>query len=414
MNPTKKVLILTLCFLVLFQFSVFGAATPPDVSAESAILVDANTGQILYEKNIDESLSPASITKIMTAIIVLENVKDFSEMVTISESVAELSQEGMQLNAGETLSVEDLFNAMVIGSANDASEALAEYVGDGSVDKFVELMNAKAQEIGALNTSFKNPHGLTEEGHVTTARDIAVIAQYALGLDYLKEVMLKSEYRIFREGTDTEIETTNNLLNSYEGITGMKTGYTSKAGYCFVGSATRDDKSFIAVVLKSKSAKSRFTEAAALMDYGFDNFQMTEIQAAKSPITELEIKNGKPVPLVTEKAFSLMLQEDEESQISKNVILEKDVKAPVKKDTVLGKVQYLKDGSVIGEVNLVAEKNVRRNITTYLWFRLFILLLIIMALRFIYKLQKRRKYGRVDVSQKKSGGSGFYDNFSNF
>jgi len=270
-------------------------AAPEGITAGAYVLMDATTGQVLIEKNMDQQLYPASITKILTALLAIENtnpdtVVTVSADATIIDKADYSDSMNIALSAGENMRIEDLIYATIIESANDAANCLAEAVS-GSVSEFAKLMNERAVQLGAKNTNFVNPHGLPDEEHVTTAYDMAQITRFAITNEKFVDVFSTIIYEISPTNKKDEVRTIStgfSMLkrsdpNYYEGIIGGKTGYTVPAGYTGVAVAKRGDITLIAVVLGSTSGSNRFSDLAGLLDYGFDNF-------TKTPITTTTVK----------------------------------------------------------------------------------------------------------------------------
>jgi serine-type D-Ala-D-Ala carboxypeptidase (penicillin-binding protein 5/6) len=239
------------------------------ITGQAAVLMETRTGKILWERNKHLSLAPASTTKILTALLVIERTKP-SDVVTVPIEATAATGGTAHLRAGERLSVEQLLYGMLLGSANDAAIALANHAS-GSVARFVNLMNKKAQSLGAVRSSFRNPTGLPQKGHVTTAYDLAVIARAALANPGLRKIVAARTYLWRSAQWQGEMKNSNVLLETYEGAIGVKTGQTREAGFCLVAAAARGDDSFIAVVLKS-TEQSGWQDARNILDYGFRNF----------------------------------------------------------------------------------------------------------------------------------------------
>ncbi len=253
------------------------SAPQPYLSCEAAILIEWQTGTILCAKNAFRRMYPASITKMMTALLALENSR-LDDAVTVSREAAGQPGSSMYLRSGEVFSLEDLLFGLMLNSGNDAAWAIAEHVG-GTIDGFLNMMNARAAAIGAINTCFRNPHGLTDPNHYTTAFDLALIARTCLRHPYFKRLVATKEKDVIdaKEETRIQLANTNRLLWSYLGADGVKTGTTESAGQCLVASATRDGMRLLAVVLDSGD---RWSDAARLLDYGFSNYRVVEIAKA--------------------------------------------------------------------------------------------------------------------------------------
>lgn len=254
--------------------------SPPDVSAQTWILYDATFDRVLAEQDADQRRAMASTTKMMTALIVVDNGSRF-DRVTISESAPEIGEAEIDLVAGEVWSVDQLLHAMLLGSANDAALAVAEHVG-GTVERFVGLMNARAAELGMEDTRFANPHGLDEESHFSSARDLLTLGQAMMEVDYLATIVGKREAALPAtiDGQERMVRTTNRLLFEYPGANGVKTGFTDDAGWTLVASAERDGRTLYAVVMGSVTVERRFADAIALLDYGFSEFGVVEVIVA--------------------------------------------------------------------------------------------------------------------------------------
>lgn len=263
-----------------------GEVVEPDLVAVAAFLMDPDTGDILYEKNADQPLPMASTTKIMTAIVAMENAS-LNEQVTISNSASGVGESSVWLEEGEVLSVEQLLYALLVQSANDAAAALAEFVG-GSEAGFLEMMNQKAVDLGAENTHFANPHGLDQEGHYSSARDLAIIAEYAMREPLFREIVKSDGYQIPWPGHpwNRVLENHNRLLEMYPYATGIKTGYTFGAGRCLVASALKEGRELISVILNSDDY---WNETIQLMEYGFGSFSRVEYAYSGQPLAVVEV-----------------------------------------------------------------------------------------------------------------------------
>ena len=302
MKIRKKILIIMFIFVFLINNFVF--ADELRLNATSAILVEVSTGRIIYERNATERKYPASITKIMTAILVLENCK-LEDKVIVSESALSNIPSGYvtcDLLPGEEISVEALLYALMVKSANDAAYVLAEHVG-GSVQGFSDMMNAKARDLGCTGTYFVNPNGIHNEKHFTTAYDMYLIANYAMKNETFRKLVTTKSYTLpatnLYSKEDRSFSTTNALIDDtsslfYKYAIGIKTGYTSQAGECLVAESSRDGLDFIAVILDAgtPSQGNRFTDAKKLFDYGYDNYTLTKIKEKNTVVDTIEIENG--------------------------------------------------------------------------------------------------------------------------
>ena len=334
-----------------------------DIKAKSCILMEAKTGKILYEDNADEVTAPASITKIMSLVLIMEALDDgrltLDTVVTASEHAAKMGGSQIWLEPGEQMTVNDLLKATVIASANDATVALAEAVS-GSEETFVNEMNKKAKAIGMNSTTFINCTGLDAEGHTTTAHDVALMSRELIGHELIKQystVWIET----LRNG-ESELVNTNKLVRFYEGCTGLKTGTTSKAGYCLSATAKRNGMELVAVVMDGQTSSDRFEGAKKLLNYGFANYTFSSLEADLKENTAVAVKNGTE-SAVTIKAggkLDLLLKRNENGKITQEISIEPEIIAPVKAGQKVGTVSFLLDGKEMGSVDIVAEKDVAK------------------------------------------------------
>ena len=388
-NNISHMLILPLIFLVfnLPMLSFTAAAASKDVfddaaaakivdktdvfnlKAKSSILMDADSGNILIEKNGSEKRSIASITKIMSMLLVMEAIESgktsFDDKVIVSEHAFSMGGSQVWLEPGEEFTVNELLKAVAIHSANDATVALAEKVA-GSEEAFVAMMNEKAHSLGMRDTYFLDCSGLTDEGHYSTARDIAVMSRELI-MKYPKITEYTSIWHdTFREGAKgkkpVSLDNTNKLIRFYEGANGLKTGYTSAAGYCLSASAQRGNLQLIAVVLGEPDTNTRFAEARKLLDYGFANYETTQVNSEGEVIKALEVKKGLALSVnaVYERDVRLMLKKGEKGKIDRETNIPNQIEAPVTAGQRLGEVIYKLEGKELFRVDAVAESNVQR------------------------------------------------------
>lgn len=329
-----------------------------EINAKSAILMEYNTGEILYEMSADQRLAPASITKIMSLILVMEAIESgklaLTDEITASEHAASMGGSQIWLESGEVMTVDELLRATVIASANDATVALAEAVA-GTEEGFVAMMNKRAKELGMNNTTFVNSYGLDAEGHLTTAYDVAVMSRELIRHELiLKYSTVKMDS--LRNG-ESELVNTNKLIRYYEGAFGLKTGTTSGAGSCLSAAAERDGLTLIAVVLGSPSSKDRFAGTQKLLDFGFANFCYKEIEVDTSDFAPIKVEKGverQVLPVVREK-FSALLRKGQENSVTSVVELSETLTAPVKAGDTVGFVRFFSNGSEIGVLPIVAQ-----------------------------------------------------------
>lgn len=376
----KKLSACLLAALTVISCFPFGALalTGEEVKAPSAILMEAQTGKILYEKNDHEKRACASITKVMTLLLVMEALDSgkigLNDTVTASEHAASMGGSDIWLKPGESMTVDDMLKATVVASANDAAVALAEYVA-GSEDEFVRQMNQKAAELGMKDTVFKNVNGLDEDGHVTSAYDVALMSRELIKhkkiFDYTKTWM------DYVRGGKTQLVNTNKLLKSYKGITGLKTGTTGKAGSCITATAERDGVSLIAVVLGSPSTTDRFRSAGTLLDYGFANWSVVSPKIPPEANVPVSVQNGMEnnVGTVVNSGESILVPKGKAGEVQSKVSMNQDIKAPVEQGQVLGKITYSLNGEVLKETEIRAKSSVEP-ITLSSAFRLLLKLVL--------------------------------------
>lgn len=334
-----------------------------DIKAKSVVLMEPNTGKVLYEANSDEKLPPASITKIMSLLLVMEAIDrgdiSLETVVTASEHACSMGGSQIWLEPGETMTVNDLLKAAVIASANDACVALGETVA-GSEEGFVALMNERAKELGMTNTHFVNCTGLDAEEHLTTAYDVALMSSALIKHDLIKDYSTVWMDTL-RDGK-SEIVNTNKLVRFYEGTTGLKTGTTSTAKYCLSATAERNGLELVAVVMAGESSNDRFGGAKKLLDYGFANYNYSSIDAGLEGKPKLEVLKGtqKTVEVLPQGNLNVLLPKSASGKIERDTVLSDEVTAPVKKGDVLGTVTVTLNGERLGEIPLVAKEDVER------------------------------------------------------
>lgn len=328
-------------------------AVYPQPVAKAALLMDASSGRVLYEKNAHEQLPPASVTKIMTALLAVEN-GNLDQEVTISKNAAETPESSVWLEEGEKLTGEQLLYACMLHSANDAAVALAENVA-GSEERFVQLMNQRAQQLGMKDTHFCNPHGLQNADHYTTAYDLGLLSREALKHSDFRQVVSTKTINIPWTGKDYDrlLVNQNRLLYRYEGTIGIKTGYTKVAGNCVVGAAQKGSFVLIAVALNSASV---YEDLEQMLDYGFANYSLKTVATAEQLSTTVPVENGEAetVAVRANRDLSLAIKAQELSQLSYQLFPQKSVKAPVQEGQVLGYCKMLVGGIEVGEADLIA------------------------------------------------------------
>lgn len=346
--------------------------TTLEIKAKSAILIEVNTGEILYEMNADEQMPPASITKIMSLLLIMEAIDrgdmSLEDVISASEHACSMGGSQIWLEPGETMTVDDLLKAAVIASANDATVALGEQIA-GSEEGFVSMMNARADALGMTNTHFVNATGLDAEGHVSTAHDVAIMSA-----ELIKHDLIKNYSTVWmdtlRDG-ESELVNTNKLVRFYEGTTGLKTGTTSGAGYCLSATAERNGLELAAVIMSGDTSADRFNGAKKLLDYGFANYAYTDIPPELGDLVSLAVKGGTEptVALEAKDNFGMLLKKSDAASITQKVNLNENVAAPVKKGDVLGTIDFYSGDNQIGSVNVTAAQSIDKMtfFTAFLW-----------------------------------------------
>ncbi len=340
-------------------------------TARSYILVEESSGKVLLERNADEPLPPASITKVMTLLLINEAIAagkiNWDDKVTISEHAAHMGGSQVFMEPGEEQTVRDLVKCICIASANDAAVAMGEYIA-GSEEQFVELMNKRAQQLGMTHTVFKNACGLHEEGHVSTARDIAIMSR-ALVKEYpeitktLTIWMDSITHRTRRGETEFGLSNTNKMLKWYRGITGLKTGYTPQAKHCVSATATRDNMGLVAVIMGAADGKIRFQEAAQLLDYGFANYKVKVGPNSGSIVAKVPIKKGdvEQIDVATKETKAFVVPKDNStSELTYELSYPKSLVAPIIKGQELGNITYYLDGKEVGQDIVIAASEAKK------------------------------------------------------
>lgn len=402
-----KIIGFTLIFITIFTFSVVLAtddsvyvwsADTELLAAETAetadnslnlesggaVLIEQKTGQVLYEHNMHEQLRPASVTKVMSLLLIMEALDSgqisLTDKVPCTEDAAGMGGSQIWLEVGEELTVDEMLKAICVVSANDCTVAMADYLC-GSQEAFVQKMNERAKELGMNDSTFKNCHGIDEDGHVTSAYDIALMSRELLNnhptiLNYTTIWM-----DTLRNG-ESELVNTNKLIRNYKGATGLKTGSTSIALYNLSASATRDGLSLIAVIMKAPTTKIRFAEAQKLLDYGFSNYQYKDLATRGTVLKEADVTKGvtSKVNLVLESDVGLLLKKGEDKNIEQTINLEENISAPVAQGQKVGEIVYTLNGVEVGRTNIVAESSVEKktffSIASYVYRNWFTMLRI--------------------------------------
>jgi len=365
-----KKYILLLFIMIISCVTVLGDETAaPKVDAQGAILIDAKTGRVLWGKNENEELAMASTTKIMTAIVTLENA-DLSELVTVSRRAAGAPEVKMFLTTGEKIRLEYLLYALMLQSSNDAAVAIAEHIS-GTVEDFCKLMTEKAHEIGAVNTIFETPNGLDLGNHHSTAHDMSLITKYSLENSEFIKLINTPSITATSDKRTYSITNKNRLLREFEGANGVKTGFTGKAGHCFVGAAKRNDMQLISVVLASgwgnKGKEQKWVDTKQLLNYGFNNYKYENIvdEGAVSQPVDIDRSKTKSVETYFSEGLMLPLRKDEIQNIEIKIELPKSKLAPVEEHEKIGTAKIFLGEQLLKEIDLnTAESASRHDLKT--------------------------------------------------
>lgn len=361
----KKVICFFICVCFMMQSVVVFAKGNTDLglNAKSAILMEESTGNILYESNPDERLPIASVTKVMTMLLIMEAVDSgkisLDDMVTVSENAMSYGGSTMFLETGEQLTVNDMLKGIAVASANDGCVAMAEHLA-GSESAFVDMMNEKAKELGMENTHFMNTNGLDEDDHYSSARDVAIMSR-----ELMKHETIFNYTSIWMDtlrGGKFQLANTNKLIRFYDGANGLKTGSTSKALCCLSAAAKRNDMQLIAVVLGAPTSAERFASAKSLLDYGFANYAVNTQITAGDEVQKIAVEKGvdKEVGVVAGDSCSTLVKKGQEDNITKEIKIDEMITAPIEAGQKIGTMTISRDGEVIADIDLNASSAVEK------------------------------------------------------
>lgn len=361
----KKVICFFICVCFMMQSVVVFAEGNTDLglNAKSAILMEEATGNILYESNPDERLPIASVTKVMTMLLIMEAVDSgkisLDDMVTVSENAMSYGGSTMFLETGEQLTVNDMLKGIAVASANDGCVAMAEHLA-GSESTFVDMMNEKAKELGMENTHFMNTNGLDEDDHYSSARDVAIMSR-----ELMKHETIFNYTSIWMDtlrGGKFQLANTNKLIRFYDGANGLKTGSTSKALCCLSAAAKRNDMQLIAVVLGAPTSAERFASAKSLLDYGFANYAVNTQITAGDEVQKIAVEKGvdKEVGVVAGDSCSTLVKKGQEDNITKEIKIDETITAPIEAGQKIGTMTISRDGEVIADIDLNASSAVEK------------------------------------------------------
>ena len=391
----KKLILCLIAFIfalsIILPVRSFADGNNLNITSESAILIDADTGKVLYDKSAYEKHEPASTTKIMTALLTLEHCK-LDDVATVTSEAITSVPSGYSsdlLKMGEELSIKDLLYALLLPSSNESANVLAIHIA-GSIDSFASMMNTRAIELGCKNTHFVNPNGVHDEEHYTTAYDLALIAREAMKNDTFKQIVSTVAYTLPSSNNYSRIDrnliTTNDLIkrqseNYYEYAIGIKTGFTTPAKNCLVAAAKKDDKTLISVVLGANTDDDRYSNTKTLLNYGFENFSKKDIVKTNDIVQTIDVKNAtsktKNLNLVAESGINTIVTNDKiNDKVEPTVTLNDNLQAPIKKDTIVGTATYTVD-NIQYTINLKAGNDVKKSYTLYIVIGVAIIALIL-------------------------------------
>ena len=340
---------------------------PLSVSSKSAILMDVGSGQILYEKNAHDKLPPASVTKVMTMLLICEALDSgkitLDDSVQISENAASMGGSQIFLEAGEVQKVDTLLKGIAVASANDGCVAMAEYIG-GSVESFVDMMNAKAKELNMKDTNFVNTNGLPVDNHYTSAHDIAIMSRELLKHDVISKYLTTwmDQVVVGKKQITVGLANTNKLIKHYQGATGVKTGFTQQAKYCLSASAKRGDTHLVAVTLGAETSPERFKDATSLLNFGFANYESVKLCSKNDNIATLTLDKAdeQKINLVAKEDLSVLIKKGGNKDFTRKVKVNENPTIPIKKGTNLGYVEIYQGKTLVGKVDLVNTKDIQK------------------------------------------------------
>lgn len=421
MKIFKKSLIILVLFFIVFSsllanYSFAADTQAPNIYSPCALLMDLSTGKLLYEKDINKKMYPASLTKVLTCIIAIEECKLTDKAIVSYDAVMSLSSGYVTANLqiGEELSIEQLINVLMIASANDAAIVLAEHIS-GSVEEFSKLMNKKAKEIGCINSNFVTPNGAQDENHYSTAYDLALIGQYAMKNKTFRKIVSTTSYRLSatnKYSSDDRVFLNNNSLiivnnNSrednyyYKYATGIKTGFTTPAGNCLIASADKDGLELLSVVLGAGYTEDflsqRYLDTISLFTYGYNTYTIRKVAKKGSAIQTISVSNAtrdtKKLDVVLNKDVSVLIKKDNLYDVLlPKVQLQEKIKAPIKKGDILGTISYKVEG-ITYKYNLISSQDVK--VSKFFINTIFIIFILIVLRLYIQKKKQYRKNRRI-------------------
>ncbi len=378
----KKAVAKIIVFILLFSLIPIPiAAEEFDINAKSAILIDGKSGDVIYEKNSHEKLPPASVTKIMTMLLTMEAIErgdiHLEDKVTISARAESMGGSQLYLETGEQQTVESLLKGIAISSANDACVAMGEFIG-GTEELFVASMNKRAKELNMVNTNFVNTNGLPVENHYTTAYDIAIMSRELLKHPTIHNwlTIWMDTLTVGKDGkpkTELGLTNTNRLIKTYPGANGIKTGYTGEAGYCLSASATKNNMTLISVVLGAPTTHVRWNESAKLLDYGFAVYECMTLASKNQVLGTVNVDKGKEevIHVIPEEEISLLIKKEDRKNITKEINMPEQVKAPIKKGSIIGELVVYRNNEIYKTYPLIAETDIESASILNIYYKLF-------------------------------------------
>ncbi len=351
----------------LFAINCVTAQASVNISAKGAVLLERSTRKVLYYKAAHEKMPMASTTKIMTCILAIENTENIDEIITVDDAAYAIEGSSIYLKKNEKISVRDLLYGLMLASGNDAAVALACHVG-GDVEGFAKMMNAKAKEIGCMNTNFVTPNGLHDDEHYTSAYDLALIACYAMENELFREIVGTTYYKAESGEVTRTLKNKNKILWEYEGGNGVKTGYTMKAGKCLVFSSMRDSMEIVGVVL---NAPNMFMDAKALLDFGFENYSMARVMAADETVIRTRVSGGRKnvLALCVKNNIMIPVSCNEQTTLTPGINVKEHIKAPITKGDVLGTLEIWEEDICLCRSELIASEDIDAVSFEYYWER---------------------------------------------
>lgn len=364
---TSIFMCLTLCIIPFNKIFANNENKNIDISSKSAILMDVSSGQIIYEKDSHQKLPPASVTKVMTMLLIVEALENnkikLDDSVQISDNASSMGGSQIFLEAGEMQNVDTLLKGIAVASANDACVAMAEYIG-GSVEGFVDMMNKRAKELGMKDTNFVNTNGLPVDNHYTTAYDIALMSRELLKHDMITKYLTTwmDNVVVGKKKSTVGLANTNKLIKHYSGATGVKTGFTNEAKYCLSASAKRDNTHLVSVTLGAETTQERFKDATNLLNYGFANYETVNLIKKDSKVTDIKLDKAdeEKVDIVCKDDLNLLIKKGENKDFTKKINISKDIKLPIKKGDDIGKLEVYQKDKLVGSVELISTKDINK------------------------------------------------------